>query len=72
MRLRGLVRTNCRGLMLLGAVDRRGAFVVGMREVIFPLCFVIKNRAESRGNWRVGAVIVVMFYVVLFGVGRRD
>ena len=26
--------TNCRGLILLGAVERRGALVVGMREVI--------------------------------------
>jgi hypothetical protein len=29
-----LSRTNCRGLILLGAVERRGALVVGMREVI--------------------------------------
>jgi hypothetical protein len=31
------VRTSCRGLMLLGAVERRGAFVVGMRDVIFAV-----------------------------------
>jgi hypothetical protein len=31
---RNLPRTNCRGLILLGAVERRGALVVGMREVI--------------------------------------
>jgi hypothetical protein len=31
---RNLSRTNCRGLILLGAVERRGALVVGMREVI--------------------------------------
>ena len=29
-----LSRTNCRGLILLGAVERRGALLVGMREVI--------------------------------------
>jgi hypothetical protein len=27
-------RTNCRGLMLLGAVERRGALVVGILDVI--------------------------------------
>lgn len=30
--------TSCRGLMLLGAVERRGAFVVGIREVILEIC----------------------------------
>ena len=31
-------QTSCRGLMLLGAVERRGALlVVGIREVIFEL-----------------------------------
>ena len=30
-------RTNCRGLILLGAVERRGALVVGILDVIFWL-----------------------------------
>ena len=40
-------RTNCRGLILLGAVERRGAFVVGMREAIFKAVPV--RREEVRG-----------------------
>jgi hypothetical protein len=32
------IRTSCLGLMLLGAVDRRGVFVGGMREVISAMC----------------------------------
>lgn len=33
-RMKGAQCTSCRGLMLLGAVERRGAFVVGRRDVI--------------------------------------
>lgn len=29
--------TNCRGLILVGAVERRGALVVGIRDVILPM-----------------------------------
>ena len=41
-------RTNCRGLMLLGAVERRGAFVVGIREVILgSFEGVVKNEVQN-------------------------
>jgi hypothetical protein len=33
-------RTSCRGLILLGAVLRRGAEGLGMRDVIFVFCFL--------------------------------
>lgn len=32
--------TSCRGLILLGAVERRGAFEVGRRDAIVPLYII--------------------------------
>lgn len=33
--------TNCRGLMLLGAVDKRGAFAVGILDVILEMSLLL-------------------------------